>query len=269
MNCLFCKEISDNSKSIEHIIPESLGNKDIVLPKGIVCDNCNQYFATKIEKILLEQSYFKNVRHRAQIENKKGRIPVEKATIISPAFGEAEIIFEKDKTIVNILDKSVAEKVAKSSRGSMVIQTIDKPEDNNKALSKLLAKMAVEGLLHFLINEEGWIDEVMTNTGLDEIKKYARYGHGVNFWPYHQRRIYSENTRFNHPDISIKNYEVLHEFMILPTKEEHYYFVIAIMGIEYTMSLGGPGIDSYKVWLDENDNKSILIDPKAKQSISE
>lgn len=27
MICLFCKENSTNSKSVEHIIPESLGNK--------------------------------------------------------------------------------------------------------------------------------------------------------------------------------------------------------------------------------------------------
>lgn len=267
MNCLFCKQVSDNSKSVEHIIPESLGNKDIVLPRGIVCDDCNQYFATKIEKPLLEQPYFKNVRHRAQIESKKGRIPIEKALIISPTIAKAEIIFDKhDRTIVNILDESVAEKIAKSSHGSMIIQTIDKPEDNDKIVSRFLAKMAVEGLLFYLINEEGWIDEIMTNKGLDEIKRFARYGQGTDFWPYHQRRIYSEDTRFNHPDIAIKNYEVLHEFKILPTKEEHYYFVVVIMGIEYAISLGGPGIDSYKDWLKENGGKSILDDPRATQS---
>lgn len=54
MNCIFCKEESSNSRSIEHIIPESLGNKDHVLPPGIVCDKCNNYFARKIEKKILE-----------------------------------------------------------------------------------------------------------------------------------------------------------------------------------------------------------------------
>ena len=53
MICLFCKENSTNSISVEHIIPESLGNKEHILPKGIVCDKCNQYFAIKLEKPLL------------------------------------------------------------------------------------------------------------------------------------------------------------------------------------------------------------------------
>lgn len=54
MNCLFCKRDSSTSRSVEHVIPESLGNKEYVLPRGMVCDKCNQYFAIKIEKPLLE-----------------------------------------------------------------------------------------------------------------------------------------------------------------------------------------------------------------------
>ena len=34
MRCLFCKKDSDETKSIEHIVPESLGNKSFVLPLG-------------------------------------------------------------------------------------------------------------------------------------------------------------------------------------------------------------------------------------------
>ncbi len=268
MNCLFCKQNSDTSKSVEHIIPESLGNKDHVLPKGLVCDNCNQYFARKVEKPLLEQPYFRNVRHRARIESKKGRVPIENAIIISPELAKADIIFDRkeDKTIIIMEDEEKARRIFSSPKGSMIIPAFDKPEDNNKILSRFLAKVAVEGLLHWLLKEDGWIDEVMTNSGLDEIKKYARYGQGVEFWPYHQRRIYSEETRFNHPLISIQDYEVLHEFKILPTKESHYYFVIAIMGIEYEISLGGPGTDSYEQWLKENNYASILDDPNEKKS---
>lgn len=29
MNCIFCKKDSTNSKSVEHIIPESFGNKNM------------------------------------------------------------------------------------------------------------------------------------------------------------------------------------------------------------------------------------------------
>lgn len=52
MQCIFCHKDSSTSKSIEHIIPESLGNKEHFLPKGYVCDECNHYFAIKIENEL-------------------------------------------------------------------------------------------------------------------------------------------------------------------------------------------------------------------------
>lgn len=48
----FCHKDASWSTSVEHIVPESLGNKDICLPKGYVCDECNHYFAIKAEKEL-------------------------------------------------------------------------------------------------------------------------------------------------------------------------------------------------------------------------
>jgi hypothetical protein len=266
MNCLFCKHNSDNSKSIEHIIPESLGNKDHILPKGFVCDSCNQYFALKIEKPLLEQPYFINARHRARIENKKGRIPAENAIIISPELAKAAVSFEKDnKTIINIYDKDQADRIFSSPQGAMIIPILSYPDSRNKILSRFLAKVAVEALLYYLLKEEGWIDEVMNKSELDEIKSYARYGIGVNFWPYYQRRIYPEDATFFNPKTEVANYEILHEFKILATEENHYYFVLALMGIEYAINLGGPAIDSYEKWLVESNNKSILDDPDEKQ----
>ncbi len=53
----FCKQCSDLSNSVEHIIPESLGNKNHVLPKGIVCDRCNNYFTLKIEKMFWKWTF--------------------------------------------------------------------------------------------------------------------------------------------------------------------------------------------------------------------
>lgn len=34
-----------NTSSEEHIIPKSLGNDDLILEKGTICDACNNYFA--------------------------------------------------------------------------------------------------------------------------------------------------------------------------------------------------------------------------------
>lgn len=72
--CIFCHNDSSTSKSAEHIIPESLGNKEYILPTGYVCDTCNNYFSIKIERDLLTQPYFVSMRFRNEILTKKGNL---------------------------------------------------------------------------------------------------------------------------------------------------------------------------------------------------
>lgn len=75
MRCIFCKSDSSASVSLEHMVPESMGNVDHVLPLGAVCDSCNQYFARKIERPLLDSPLFRQVRARMEVPNKRGRVP--------------------------------------------------------------------------------------------------------------------------------------------------------------------------------------------------
>ena len=59
--CIWClKEASSATfKSESHVLPECVGNdKQQVLPKGIVCDKCNQFFGRKIEPVLLGDPLF-------------------------------------------------------------------------------------------------------------------------------------------------------------------------------------------------------------------
>lgn len=67
---------SSASVSVEHVVPESLGNTEHVLPVGAVCDNCNQYFSRKVERQILESSIFRLLRADMAVPNKRGRIPV-------------------------------------------------------------------------------------------------------------------------------------------------------------------------------------------------
>jgi len=72
--CLFCLSNAGPFLRVEHPIPESLGNDDLVLPLGFVCDGCNQYFGSKIEKHVLESMPFAGVRIMLNVPNKKGRL---------------------------------------------------------------------------------------------------------------------------------------------------------------------------------------------------
>ena len=75
MRCIFCKADSTATRSVEHIIPESLGNIDHTLPLGAVCNACNQYFGRKIEGPLLGSGMFRLSRADMRVANKRGRIP--------------------------------------------------------------------------------------------------------------------------------------------------------------------------------------------------
>lgn len=74
-HCIFCKSVTKNERSREHIIPESMGNVDHVLPVGAICHTCNQYFARKIERPLLEAPIFRHLRAGMKVPSKRGRFP--------------------------------------------------------------------------------------------------------------------------------------------------------------------------------------------------
>lgn len=80
MRCIFCKCPTGDEASVEHIIPESMGNTDHVLPLGSVCYTCNQYFARKVERPLLETSLFRQLRAGMRVPSKRGRIPIGNAS---------------------------------------------------------------------------------------------------------------------------------------------------------------------------------------------
>jgi len=76
MRCILCKSLSDSSKSVEHIVPASLGNEDHVLPPGWVCDACNNYLSREVEAPFLNSEYGKRARFEMRIPSRRGRIPV-------------------------------------------------------------------------------------------------------------------------------------------------------------------------------------------------
>lgn len=266
MKCIFCKSDSSNSKSVEHIIPESLGNKSNILPKGIVCDNCNNYFARKVEKKVLEMPYFKSLRGRLMIENKKGKIPrvsgftknIDFIEIGFPPVGNntIEVIYKDDKTLKTIL-----------SSNELYVPLIPEPPQHNVHVSKFIGLIALEALAQRVSSIEDWQDDFVDNTSLDELRNFVRYGKGYAMWPYHIRRIDSEN-QIEYCNESNKFLEKLNEYdFLIPDistikeethKVDNLYFVMAIMGIEYTINLTNAGLQRYFTWLSENENKSIL-----------
>lgn len=50
--CIYCLQSSGRFNSVEHVIPESLGNHEMILPKGYVCDKCNNEVLANLDQEL-------------------------------------------------------------------------------------------------------------------------------------------------------------------------------------------------------------------------
>ncbi|MGF1939480.1 MAG: HNH endonuclease [Nostoc sp. ChiQUE02] len=77
--CLFCLSTKGPFQRVEHPIPESLGNDELTLPPGFVCDPCNQYFGAKVENFVINAPPFGVERVRCDVKTKKGKHPHFKA----------------------------------------------------------------------------------------------------------------------------------------------------------------------------------------------
>jgi hypothetical protein len=74
--CIFCKSTTSRFTTREHILPESLGGGEwAVLPEGLLCDKCQNFFGSSIEQQALMDYPFSYFRVFAGIPTKKGKPP--------------------------------------------------------------------------------------------------------------------------------------------------------------------------------------------------
>lgn len=75
MSCIFCGADSAD-ETVAHIFPQSLGGGDwAVLPAGLECAKCNQYFGSKVEPLALGSFPLLPFRLMMQIPTAKGKAP--------------------------------------------------------------------------------------------------------------------------------------------------------------------------------------------------
>ncbi|MEJ3674730.1 HNH endonuclease [Vibrio vulnificus] len=257
MRCLFCKEPSHDTKGVEHLIPESFGSKKLVLPKGLVCDKCNNYFARKVERPVMSHPSMRNVRGWYQVPNKKGKIPSVLGYI---AGTEIQVNMKLDK------NEKLQIRAEKASEQAIVdeylkdMQTtgefppfifpvdIDPPQQE---MSRFLAMLALEALaLRF--SYAGDQDLIIDEPSFDLIRNYARYGKGVKEWPFHRQVLFPMDTLMRHPETGEwVQVGFGRDIIITPTPETYVSF--NLYGVQFTINVGGPSIHGYEMWLKDND----------------
>lgn len=272
MKCIFCKSDTLSSKSEEHIIPESLGNKSIILPKGCVCDKCNNYFSLKIEKIILDEPYFISLRHRHLIYSKRNKsIPQTYFLLENAGYKiDAKLIQANNDYFFSIENTSMFEAIKNSKTKRLISILYPMPQIPNRLMSRFLIKCALEYILFISKEDDNYLSssEYLTNhSGFDALRDYARYDKGA-FWEYSQRIIYPEYTTFKDKD-DLNRYQVLHEMKLFYTDKEsdrngntllELYFILVIMGVEYVICVSDRNISGYSEWLKTRNYISPIFD---------
>ncbi|MBI4724226.1 MAG: HNH endonuclease [Rhodomicrobium sp.] len=256
MRCIFCKGESTHSRSVEHIIPEALGNTEHVLPPGVVCDTCNNYFARKVEGPLLRSPWFQQLRSRQLVANKRGRIPFMEGVLPSArlpglglVYGSRIFLQGRNESEHRVIEDAIVKGLA-TRFYVPIAEQIDR-----KLMSRFLAKVAMEAVVHRVMGIVDWQSEIIDNKSFDELRRYARVGDRPAEWPFFQRRLYNEN------DLQLDNgmhFQILHEFTLLYTPRQEIYVVVCIFGMEFAINCGGPVLDGYEAWLNENNSQSPL-----------
>lgn len=271
MRCLFCKNDSTNAKSVEHIIPESLGNKTFILPLGYICDTCNNYFARKVERPFMEIPEIQQMRFKLEVPNKKNRFPKIDGVLDN---GSPIVLSKKqiNNEIIHILEIAPEEIekffVDNPTQIIMSIFTNETILKSDKIVSRFIAKMALEALALRLKTIENSLDDLIDDIKYDAIRRHARLGFIEN-WPCSIRRIYSFDKKWgtdNDPEQKIYEWD----FLLIPIDNKvdinsikepilaELYFVVVIWGIEFAINMAGPEIEGYLIWLKEHNNISPL-----------
>jgi hypothetical protein len=139
MPCIFCNS-NENLETIEHIVPESLGNKNYTLPRESICKECNNRFS-RFEKEAISNSIIGFEKTRFAFKSKKGKIPSSKV-------GDIEFVGDEQgrKDIIKL--KGVKSEDIKSydpETGIMQV-VVAGFEKNDVPISKFLLKIGYEAL---------------------------------------------------------------------------------------------------------------------------
>lgn len=258
MRCIFCKRDSSASRSVEHILPESLGNTKRVLPKGVVCDGCNNYFSKSVEQPFLEAENVKLLRFHEALVSKRGRIP----QIMGGMMPGVPVQMRRDAKTGQLsvaVPTELFQRLKDEPTSQLLLPTTGRAPPP-KVISRFMAKVAIESVAERLTHDPALLEQFVDDTKVDPLRNHARRGQPAN-WAVHIRQIYDTKAKTYKDDHAV---QVVHESDFLITEDEEIFHAQVIFGIEFTINIGAPGIDGYVAWLTANDHASPLYFPENK-----
>lgn len=182
--CLYClKDRNEVSfTTIEHVIPESLGNHTkFVLSKGYMCDGCQKYFGGKIEQQVLSHPLVTIQRVNSGIPSKSGRPAKYKRDFLEVYWDDAGKPTYKihERNLLNAL-KDGRVKVTHNN-GEVHLRDTFTITEKDSAFTRFLLKMSL-GLLALYPS--------FVNPQTNQIHNYGPYGEN-----FHKARNFARNPK--------------------------------------------------------------------------
>ena len=170
--CLFCRSSETAFKRFEHPIPESFGNDDLTLKPGYVCDNCNEYFGSKVERQVAAAPPFAVERVRAGLKTKHGKQAKFESTnvnLYSTGYWDHVVFAASLADIISLKPRNM---LLSESGGYLFLDSGPRDQVN---IVRLLLKMGLELLL-----SSGDIDPY--SAAFDTARKFSRYAPKGSQW---------------------------------------------------------------------------------------
>lgn len=184
MRCLFCAHDGPYS-TVEHIVPESLGNTHILLFEQ-VCDSCQSYLGKEVEEYVLRRSPIGAWRVFAGTKTKHGKLPTfafrqpakDKGRLPDRHAGNDDSVTlhysEVGEREFDIDDKELLKNVADGTKTDFRLVLTPKMLH---MMSRFLGKIGLELMARDYPKKA-------RDAAFDQMRQFARFGQPVSFlWP--------------------------------------------------------------------------------------
>jgi hypothetical protein len=183
--CIWClkdpSSVTFSSKS--HVLPRCIGNiKEQVLPKGVVCDECNEYFGRELEPRLIKEPILSTLVAILGLRDKYSQFTYQHSPL-----GVHRNAHMAAKVSANRITVTTQYEIEGQSNKPSEVRTIIKPKNYTQRdlafLSRAVHKIAFEAVAHNLFVGTGLKNQSKEMEDMDVfdprfnvIRDWVRYG---------------------------------------------------------------------------------------------
>lgn len=240
--CLFC-ESNGPFTTIEHVIPESLGNDDLFLA-GEVCDRCQRYFGKEVEKYVLEKTPIGAWRALLGIQSKKGKLPSVDLSVPERSRGvlpersvhhDNRVGFaahEDGSTSVDIDNSDVMRAILDGSKTELRFVLSPK---HLVQLGRFLGKIAIE---LYCLSDAARARHQRYNA----LRRYSRFGISQDIWPIFHCTIgsISELRQMEQDDEEVLLHSLCYQYSLADGPDGYELFSVRVGTDQWTLCTNDP-----------------------------